>query len=131
MPKTSAKQGNHTGKLTDEADYRRVCLARSAKLAKSPEVPPVVTPEAALYAHASTSSSKRTSTPTYLGVPLPYPWRERAKPLEGRVAGAHFGCCVLLWYDWFFSHGHTNSQMLAFPLQKKGRTYNPVYNLGA
>jgi hypothetical protein len=24
-----------------------------------------------------------------LGVPLPYPWRERAKPLEGRVAAAH------------------------------------------
>ncbi len=24
-----------------------------------------------------------------LGVPLPYPWRERAKPLEGRVAVAH------------------------------------------
>jgi hypothetical protein len=24
-----------------------------------------------------------------LGAPLPYPWRERAKPLEGRVAAAH------------------------------------------
>ncbi len=34
-----------------------------------------------------------------LGVPLPYPWRERAKPLEGRVVAAHFGCCVfcVLW----------------------------------
>ncbi len=30
-----------------------------------------------------------------LGAPLSYPWRERAKPLEGRVAAAHFGCCVL------------------------------------
>ncbi len=30
-----------------------------------------------------------------LGVPLPYPWRERARPLESRVAVAHFGCCVL------------------------------------
>ncbi len=32
-----------------------------------------------------------------LGVPLPYQWRERAKPLEGRVAAAaaHVGCCVL------------------------------------
>jgi len=30
-----------------------------------------------------------------LGAPLPYPWRERAKPLEGRVAAVHFGCCVL------------------------------------
>ncbi len=30
-----------------------------------------------------------------LGAPLPYPWRERAKPLEGRVAVAHLdvvGC---------------------------------------
>jgi hypothetical protein len=30
-----------------------------------------------------------------LGAPLPYPWRERAKPLEGRVAAAHLdvvGC---------------------------------------
>ncbi len=30
-----------------------------------------------------------------LGAPLPYLWRERAKLLEGRVAAAHFGCCVL------------------------------------
>ncbi len=30
-----------------------------------------------------------------LGVQLPYPWRKRAKLLEGRVAAAHFGCCVL------------------------------------
>jgi hypothetical protein len=32
-----------------------------------------------------------------LGVPLPYQWRERAKPLESRVAvaTAHVGCCVL------------------------------------
>ncbi len=30
-----------------------------------------------------------------LGAPLPYPWKERAKPLEGRVAAAHLdvvGC---------------------------------------
>ncbi len=30
-----------------------------------------------------------------LGAPLPYPWRERAKPLEGRVVAAHLdvvGC---------------------------------------
>jgi hypothetical protein len=30
-----------------------------------------------------------------LGAPLPYPWRERTKPLEGRVAAAHLdvvGC---------------------------------------
>jgi hypothetical protein len=44
-----------------------------------------------------------------LGVPLPYPWRERAKPLEGRVAAAHldvvgcglwvvgYGLWVVLW----------------------------------
>ncbi len=32
-----------------------------------------------------------------LAAPLPYPWRVRAKPLEGRVAEAHFGvvCCVV------------------------------------
>ncbi len=32
-----------------------------------------------------------------LGVPLPYQWKDRAKPLEGRVAeaAAHVGCCVL------------------------------------
>jgi hypothetical protein len=30
-----------------------------------------------------------------LGAPLPYPWQERAKPLEGWVAAAHVGCCVL------------------------------------
>jgi hypothetical protein len=29
-----------------------------------------------------------------LGVLLPYPWRESAKPLEGRVAAALFDCCV-------------------------------------
>jgi hypothetical protein len=44
-----------------------------------------------------------------LGAPLPYPWRERAKPLEGRVAAAHldvvgcglwvvgYGLWVVLW----------------------------------
>ncbi len=30
-----------------------------------------------------------------LGAPLTYPWWERAKPLEGWVAAAHVGCCVL------------------------------------
>jgi hypothetical protein len=34
----------------------------------------------------------------YLGEPLPYPWRERAKPLEGRVAVAHLdGVSCGLW----------------------------------
>jgi hypothetical protein len=37
-----------------------------------------------------------------LGAPLPYPWRERAKLLEGRVAAAHLdvvgcGLWVVLW----------------------------------
>ncbi len=44
-----------------------------------------------------------------LGAPLPYPWIERAKPLEGRVAAAHLdvvGCglwvvgCVLRVLVW-------------------------------
>ncbi len=39
--------------LRDEAECCKVCLARSAKLAKSTEVPLVVTPEAASYARAS------------------------------------------------------------------------------
>jgi hypothetical protein len=29
-----------------------------------------------------------------LVMPLTYPWREREKPLEGRAAGAHVGCCL-------------------------------------
>jgi len=29
-----------------------------------------------------------------LGPPLPYPGRERAKPLEGRTAADHVSCCV-------------------------------------
>ena len=53
MPKTPAKRKKETGKLTDEAESCKVCLAHSAKLAKSTEVPLVVTPEAALYARAS------------------------------------------------------------------------------
>ncbi len=52
MPKTQAKNKKETGKLTDEAKSCKVCLARSAKLAKLAEVPLVVTPEAASYAHA-------------------------------------------------------------------------------
>jgi hypothetical protein len=53
MPKTLAKCKKETVKLTDEAESRKVCLARSTKLAKSTEMPLVVTPEAALYACAS------------------------------------------------------------------------------
>jgi hypothetical protein len=33
----------------------------------------------------------------HLGALLPYPWRERAKPLEGRVAAALFDCCVCVF----------------------------------
>jgi hypothetical protein len=69
MPNTLAKCKKVIGKLTDEAESRNVCLARSAKLAKSMEVPLVVTPEAALYACASTASSKVTSTPLLLSTP--------------------------------------------------------------
>ncbi len=53
MPKTPAKCKKETGKLTDEAESCKVCLACSAKLAKSTEAQLVVTPEAALYARAS------------------------------------------------------------------------------
>jgi hypothetical protein len=70
MPKTPAKCKKETGKLTDEVESRKVCLARSAKLAKSMEVPLVVTPEAASYACASTASSKVTSTPLSPSTPL-------------------------------------------------------------
>ncbi len=37
----------------------------------------------------------RERTRHELLAPLPYSRRERAKPLEGRVAVVHFGCCVL------------------------------------
>ena len=30
-----------------------------------------------------------------LWVPLTYPWRERSKPLEGRVAASHVVCCCV------------------------------------
>ncbi len=53
MPKTPAKCKKETGILTDELESRKVCLGRRAKLAKSTEVPLVVTPEAASYARAS------------------------------------------------------------------------------
>jgi hypothetical protein len=69
MPKTLAKCKKETGKLTDEAEPCKVCLARSAKLAKPTEVPLVVTPEAASYARASTASSKVMSTPLSLSTP--------------------------------------------------------------
>jgi hypothetical protein len=63
MPKTPAKRKKEIGKLTDEAESRKVCLACSMKLAKLMEVPLVVTPEAALYACASTALLKVMSTP--------------------------------------------------------------------
>jgi len=40
-----------------------------------------------------------------LAVPLPYPWRERAKPLEGRAAVVHFGCSVLCVVGCGFASG--------------------------
>jgi hypothetical protein len=69
MPKTPAKRKKETGKLTNEAESRKVCLAHSIKLAKPMEVPLVVTPEAASYAHALTASLKVTSTPLLLSTP--------------------------------------------------------------
>ena len=56
MPKTPAKRKNGNGKLTDEGASREVSFARSAKASKLPEVPLVVTPEAALCACTSTLS---------------------------------------------------------------------------
>ncbi len=53
MPKTPANHKKETGKLTNEVESRKVCLVRSATLAKLLEVPLVVTHEAASYAHAS------------------------------------------------------------------------------
>ena len=55
MPKTLSKRKNGNGKLTDEGASREVSFARSAKLLKLPEVPLVVTSEAAACACASTS----------------------------------------------------------------------------
>jgi hypothetical protein len=69
MPNTPEKCKKVIGKLTDEAESCNVHLARSAKLAKLTEVPLVVTPEAALYACASTASSKVTSTPLSSSTP--------------------------------------------------------------
>jgi hypothetical protein len=69
MPKTPEKRKKGIGKLTDEAESHKVCLVRSAKLAKLTEVPLVVTPEAASYACALTASSKVTSTPLSLSTP--------------------------------------------------------------
>jgi hypothetical protein len=56
MPKTPAKRKNGNGKLTDKGAPHEASFARSAKLSKLPEVPLVVTPEAASCACASTSS---------------------------------------------------------------------------
>ncbi len=45
-----------------------------------------------------------------LWVLLTYPWRERAKPLEGRLAAAHFGWMLCLSFvfcvvfEWTFSY---------------------------
>ncbi len=58
-----------TGKSTDEGKSCKVCLARSAKLAKSTEVPLVVMPEAASYARALTALLKVTSTPLLSSTP--------------------------------------------------------------
>jgi hypothetical protein len=69
MPKTPAKCKKETGTLTDEVESCKVCLARSAKLAKSTEVPLVVTPKAASYARASTASLKVMSTPLLSSTP--------------------------------------------------------------
>ncbi len=69
MPKTPEKCKKKTGKLMDEAESRKVCLARSAKLAKSTEVPLVVMPEATSYARALTALSKVTSTPLLSSTP--------------------------------------------------------------
>jgi hypothetical protein len=44
MPNTPAKRKKVIGKLTDEAESCNVCLERSAKLAKSTEVPLAVMP---------------------------------------------------------------------------------------
>jgi hypothetical protein len=38
----------------------------------------------------------------WLGAPVFCPWRERATPVEGRVAAAHFGCCVLCCLLWLW-----------------------------
>jgi hypothetical protein len=70
MPKTLATRKKETGKLTDEAESRKVHLVHSAKLAKLTEVPLVVTPEATLYARASTASLKVMSTPLSSSTPL-------------------------------------------------------------
>ena len=59
MPKTPAKRKNGNGKLTDEGASCEVSFTRSAKLSKFPEVPLVVTPEAALCACALTLSMLR------------------------------------------------------------------------
>jgi hypothetical protein len=69
MPNTPAKRKKVIGKLMDEAESCNVCLVHSAKLAKSTEVPLVVTPEAALYACASTASLKVTLNPLSSSTP--------------------------------------------------------------
>ncbi len=38
----------------------------------------------------------------WMGAPVYCPWRERAKPVEGRVAAAHFGYCVLCCVLWLW-----------------------------
>ncbi len=45
--------------------------------------------------HGCLSWDHRDPRCHWLGAPIACPWREMAKPVEGRVAAAHFGCCVL------------------------------------
>jgi hypothetical protein len=45
--------------------------------------------------HGHLSWDHRDPRRHWLGAPIACPWREMAKPVEGRVTAAHFGCCVL------------------------------------
>ncbi len=47
-------------------------------------------------AHALSQAAYGKRRRQDLAAPLPYPWRERAKPLEGRAVKAHVGVRVLL-----------------------------------
>ncbi len=52
--------------------------------------------------HRRLASDHRELQRHWLGAPVYCPWRERAKPVEGRVAAAHFGCCVLCCVLWLW-----------------------------
>jgi hypothetical protein len=69
MPNTPAKRKKVIGELTDEVESCNVHLVRSAKLAKSTEVPLVAMPEATSYACASTALLKMTLTPLLPSTP--------------------------------------------------------------